>query len=83
MKPIPITLDGRPGRIVAWTVEGRDTFADIDLDSGKKTFCRWPSVRIEAQESKQTCANHACDHAWQSTDDWLIDRCTKCGEERA
>ena len=24
-----------------------------------------------------------CDHDWQSTENWLIDRCSKCGEERA
>lgn len=25
----------------------------------------------------------ACEHDWQKTDNWLIDRCSKCGEERA
>ncbi len=25
----------------------------------------------------------SCDHDWQKTDNWLIDRCAKCGEERA
>lgn len=24
-----------------------------------------------------------CDHDWKETDTWLIDRCTRCGEERA
>lgn len=25
----------------------------------------------------------SCEHQWVTTDNWLIDRCTKCGEERA
>lgn len=26
---------------------------------------------------------HWCDHDWQPTENWLIDRCANCGEERA
>lgn len=24
-----------------------------------------------------------CEHDWRATDNWLIDKCAKCGEERA
>lgn len=34
--------------------------------------------RIQVGEVKARC-----DHEWAKTDNWLIDRCTKCGEERA
>lgn len=30
-----------------------------------------------------TNARKHCEHDWRSTDNWLIDRCAKCGEERA
>ncbi len=53
MTPIRVTLDGRPGAVVDWERDGRDTFALVDLDDGKRTFCRWPSVRIEAEPTNE------------------------------
>ncbi len=50
MTHIRIKLDNRPGAIVDWTIEGRSTFADINLDTGEKTFCRWPSPRIQIED---------------------------------
>lgn len=34
--------------------------------------------RIQTGEVKARC-----EHAWAKTSNWLIDRCSKCGEERA
>ncbi len=56
MTPIRVTLDGRPGEIVNWSVEDRQTICDIDLDDGKRTFCRWPSPRIAAAEEAKVGA---------------------------
>lgn len=35
------------------------------------------------EPSAATVEKVRCDHDWRATDNWLIDRCAKCGEERA
>lgn len=47
---------------------------------------RFPSVYNKEQFEKALALHEqrkACEHDWQKTDNWLIDRCSKCGEERA
>jgi hypothetical protein len=37
----------------------------------------------EARRKRKRSARQKCDHKWTATKTWLIDKCSKCGEERA
>ena len=60
------------------TIEGarmlRELFAGIE-----KRTCE----RQHGEAFKGLDLPRRCDHEWVTTSNWLIDRCTKCGEERA
>lgn len=67
----------------------RDGYLNRALDAYVAKFeaalgCKCLRVDMSRPELKPTPPpKPRCEHDWRATDNWLIDKCAKCGEERA